>query len=106
MWLAEQPAARDVAELQRQLDRFRRYYNHIRPHRALDRRTPGQVYAARPKATADGPQIDPHYRVRKDEIDTSGVITLRHDSRMHHIGLGRRLTGTAVSCCPQTARSG
>jgi hypothetical protein len=24
------------------------------------------------------------------------VITLRHDSRLHHIGLGRRLTGTRV----------
>jgi hypothetical protein len=26
-----------------------------------------------------------HYRVRHDRIDNSGVITLRHNSRLHHI---------------------
>ena len=26
----------------------------------------------------------------------TGVITLSHNSRLHHIGLGRRLTGTRV----------
>ncbi len=29
-------------------------------------------------------------------IDTTGVITLRHNSRLHHIGLGRRLAGMRV----------
>ena len=37
-----------------------------------------------------------HYRVRHDKIDSTGVITLRHNSRLHHIGLGRRHTGTRV----------
>ncbi|MGH9194156.1 MAG: IS481 family transposase, partial [Acidimicrobiia bacterium] len=37
-----------------------------------------------------------HVRVRRDKVDITGVITLRHDSRLHHIGLGRRLTGTRV----------
>jgi transposase InsO family protein len=39
-WLAKQRPARSVAQLQAQLDRFRHYYNTIRPHRALNRRTP------------------------------------------------------------------
>jgi transposase InsO family protein len=95
-WLAAQPPAATLAELQRQLDRFRRYYNTTRPHRALDRKTPATVYAARPKAVPSGPQLDPHYRVRTDKIDTSGTVTLRHDSRLHHIGLGRQLAGTRV----------
>jgi hypothetical protein len=34
--------------------------------------------------------------VRRDKVDITGVITLRHNSRLHHIGLGRRLTGTRV----------
>jgi hypothetical protein len=34
--------------------------------------------------------------VRHDRIDPSGVITLRHNSKLHHIGLGRRLGGTRV----------
>ena len=37
-----------------------------------------------------------HYRVRHDRIDPSGVFTLRHNSRLHHIGLGRRHAGTGV----------
>jgi hypothetical protein len=37
-----------------------------------------------------------HYRVRKDRIDSSGVVTLRHNSRLHHIGLGRRHAGQRV----------
>jgi transposase InsO family protein len=96
-WLAAQPKASTIGELQRQLDRFRRYYNTVRPHRALGRRTPAEAYAARPKAVPTGPIIDPHYRVRTDRIDSTGTITLRHRSRLHHIGLGRRLTGTPVT---------
>lgn len=96
-WLARQPAAATLAELQAQLDAFRAYYNHVRPHRALGRRTPAEAYAARPKATASGsPLIDGHFRVRHDKIDTNGKLTLRHNSRLHHIGLGRRHAGTPV----------
>jgi transposase InsO family protein len=96
-WLAAQPKAATIGELQRQLDRFRRYYNTVRPHRALSRRTPAEAYAARPKAVPTGPIIDPHYRVRTDRIDATGTVTLRHRSRLHHIGLGRRLAGTPVT---------
>ena len=95
-WLAAQPAAPDLQQLQQQLNRFRRYYNTTRPHRALDRQTPAEVYAARPKALPDGPNMDPRYRVRTDKVDSGGTITLRHNSRLHHIGLGRRLAGTRV----------
>jgi hypothetical protein len=54
-------------------------------------------HTARPKATASGvPLIDGHFRVRRDKIDTHGKLTLRHNSRLHHIGLGRRYAGTSV----------
>src|SRR5215207_841143 len=89
-WLAAQPGAATVAGLQHQLNRFTRYYNTVRPHRALNRRTPAQAYTARPKATPAGPIIPAHYRVRHDKIDTAGSVTLRHNSRLHHIGLGTR----------------
>ncbi len=36
------------------------------------------------------------FRVRHDKIDTNGKLTLRHNSWLHHIGLGRRYAGTAV----------
>src|SRR3954454_2647990 len=47
-WLAAQPPATDHQQLQHQLNRFRRYYNTTRRHRALDRKTPAEVYTARP----------------------------------------------------------
>ena len=97
-WLAKQPTTDTVEEFQGQLDRFRSYYNTERPHRAVGRRTPIAAYEARPKATPRGPgQVFPsHYRIRHDRIDPSGVITLRYNSRLHHVGLGRRHAGTRV----------
>ena len=48
-----------------------------------------------PKAVPTGqPLADTHYRIRHDKIDPSGVFTLRHNSRLHHIGVGRRHAGT------------
>jgi transposase InsO family protein len=96
-WLDRQPRPTTVRQLQALLDHFRDYYNTVRPHRALGRRTPQQAYTARPKAVPTATPIDTgHYRVRHDRIDSSGVITLRHNSRLHHIGLGRRHAGTRV----------
>ncbi|MGH2580969.1 MAG: IS481 family transposase [Actinomycetota bacterium] len=97
-YLAKQEPTRDLAELQGQLDGFRTYYNQVRPHRAIGRRTPAEAFNARPKATPSLPglQVPAHHRVRRDKIDITGVITLRHNSRLHHIGLGRRLSGTRV----------
>ena len=95
-FLAKQEPAATLAELQRQLDRFRSYYNDHRPHRALGRRTPSVAYAGRPKASPTGLVIPPHYRVRRDRIDGVGAVTLRHDSRMHHIKVGRRHAGRRV----------
>jgi hypothetical protein len=36
------------------------------------------------------------YRIRRDGIDSNGKLTLRHNSRLHHIGMGRRYAGTNV----------
>jgi transposase InsO family protein len=90
------PTALTITELQAQIDEFRTYYNTTRPHRALHRRTPLQAFADRPKAFPAGHHIAPHYRVRHDKIDAAGVITLRYNSRLHHIGLSKHLRGTHV----------
>jgi transposase InsO family protein len=97
-WLTRQPRARTIAALQHQLDAFAEHYNTARPHRSIGRCTPATVYTARPKAgpRRQGLLIDEHFRVRHDRIDTSGVITLRHNSRLHHIGLGRAHAGRRV----------
>jgi hypothetical protein len=97
-WLAKQPRARTVVQLQTQLEAFAEYYNTVRPHRALGRRTPSAAWHGRPRAlpTRQGIQISDHYRVRKDRVDRDGKLTLRSASRLHHIGIGRDLTGTRV----------
>ena len=95
-WLNAHPAA-TIAELQHLCDQFRVYYNQRRPHRALNRATPAQAYTRRPKATPTGYVIPAHRRVRTDTIDAAGAITIRYNSRLHHIGLGKRRTGTRVT---------
>ena len=98
-WLAAQPdQPATIAELQVLLEVFAPYYNQQRPHRSLDRRTPAATYHARPKATptATTPEVAPDARVRRDRVDTSGVVTLRYDGRLHHIGIGRTHARTHV----------
>ena len=95
--MAKQPPATTKRQLQRQLDRFARYYNEVRPHRSLDRRRPLEVFNAREKALPTGPKIDTTgYRVRRDMVDKTGVVTLRYHSRIHHIGVGRAYAGWRV----------
>jgi transposase InsO family protein len=96
-YLDKQAPAMTLVGLQAQLDTFVHYYNAIRPHRALGGRTPLQAYGARVKARPAfevGPPA--HFRVRHDKVDTAGTVTLRHDSKLHHIGLGRAHKGKPI----------
>jgi hypothetical protein len=90
------PPAATIDELQSQLNEFTDYYNTHRPHRALHRRTPTEAFNTRPRAFPTGYKIPPHFRVRHDKIDAGGAITLRYNSRLHHIGLSKHLRGTKV----------
>jgi hypothetical protein len=90
-YLAKQPPAPSLKTLQAQLDRFGHYYNEERPHRALGRRTPAEVYRSKIKATPQqAPTRATHFRIRHDRIDAHGKLTLRVNSRLHHIGVGAR----------------
>jgi transposase InsO family protein len=95
-FLAKRLNARTVGELQARLDAFGAYYNDVRPHRAIGRRTPAEAYAARPKAVPRGAPVPVHCRVRRDRLDRGGGVTLRHNSRLHHIKVGRRHGGARV----------
>jgi transposase InsO family protein len=98
-WLRAQPdQPATLAELQALLDRFRVEYNTLRPHRSLEHRaTPAAAYQARPKATPSSDRSqETHDRVRTDKIDRVGTVTLRHNGRLHHIGVGRTHAGTYV----------
>jgi transposase InsO family protein len=75
-WLAKQPRAATLDELQHQLERFRIIYNTQRPHRALGRRFPADIWTAAPKS---GPAARP-----------LGTPTTVHDTVIHN---GRSYTG-------------
>jgi len=94
-WLDRQRPPATIAQLQTLLDRFVVNYNTRRPHRSLAGRTPAAAYQARPKATPTG-TTESHYRIRRDTVDATGVVTLRHAGRLHHIGLGRTHARTRI----------
>ena len=97
-WLRHQPVQPStIAELQALIDIFVTTYNQQRPHRSLEHRaTPDAAYITRPKATPGQRNLDPHHRVRHDRVDKAGKVTLRHNGRLHHIGIGRPHTGTHI----------
>lgn len=96
-WLKAQPGAHSLDALQAQLDQFTRTYNHHRPHRSLGRSTPAAAYQRLPKAQPGQTGPGAHFRVRKDTIDKSGTVTLRHNGKLHHIGIGRAHKHTPVA---------
>ena len=98
-WLRAQPGQPStITDLQALLDLFTEQYNQRRPHRSLPHRaTPATLYDTMPKALP-GPATDPetHERIRHDRIDKAGSVTIRHNSRLHHIGVSRTHAGTCV----------
>ncbi len=97
-FLARQPKARSIEDLQDQIDRFVAYYNEVRPHRAVGRRPPRAAFEARDKAGPSGPKIrvGQGVRVRRDRVSKGGNVTLRHGTRLHHIGVGHAHGGKRV----------
>ena len=92
-WLAKHQVD-TKKQLQIELNNFVAYYNDIRPHRGIGRRTPAAAHAAREKAGPRGALIDvAGYRVRHDKVSKAGTVTLRHKSRLHHIGVGAAYKG-------------
>jgi len=88
--LATRSPARSVLQLQGQVDAFVEYYNTVRPHRSLKRRTPAAAFAARGKAVpAIKPlRVPPHCRIRQDKVN-AGKVTLRYRSTLYHVAVGR-----------------
>jgi len=96
-FLARQPRARSISQLQAQVARFVAYYNEVRPHRARGRLTPRAAFEARDRARPSGPRIrvGAGVRVRRDRIDKNGKVTLRHRTRLHHLASGTPKKGSA-----------
>ena len=57
---------------------------------------PAAIYHRLPKARPDPDSTAAPWRIRHDRIDTTGTVTIRHNSRLHHIGIGRKHAHTEV----------
>lgn len=94
-FLAKYPPSQSVAQLQEHLDRFVGFYNDARPHRAR-RVTPHEAFLARDRARPGSVVAPMHFRVRTDRVDSSGRVTLRHESKLRHIMVGRVHAGRRI----------
>jgi transposase len=85
-----------LAGLQEQLDGFTGYYNATRPPPGAGGRTP---LRPTPPRSRPGRLLGPQSRPTSEPPGQGrrhGTVTLRHDSRLHHIGIGRAHKGWAV----------
>lgn len=73
-WLKAQPRAVTVEELQAQLDDFRDYYNNQRPHRAIGRKTPADVYENTPKTGPADRPIDTPSSIHHSKAAANGNL--------------------------------
>jgi|SRR5579862_2419504 len=96
-WLRKRPLANSIEALQDQIDEFVRYYNETRPHTARNC-PPMRAWRELDKATPvlDGQPILATTKVRRDKVDKTGCFTLRHRSKLHHVGIGRAHSGKRV----------
>lgn len=89
----------DLAACQRAFDRWRRVYNHERPHEALALATPAERYHASPRPfpeTLPAIEYGPGDIVRK--VDGDGAISLK-GGRLH---VGKAFRGQPVALRPTT----
>jgi transposase InsO family protein len=94
-FLAKRPA-KTLGELQVILEEVILYYNVVRPHRGINRRTPAVAYNARAKAKPNTLINDPHWRIRKDTVDVRGHVSLRYLGKLRHLNVGWSYRGQMV----------
>jgi transposase InsO family protein len=94
-FLLKRPAT-TLGELQLILEEVVRYYNDVRPHRGINRRTPSVAYNARAKALPNTLINQPHWRIRKDTVDVRGHVTLRYLGKLRHLNVGWNYRGQVI----------
>jgi transposase InsO family protein len=88
------PAA-TLAELQADLDRFREIYNHHRPHRAIGRRFPAEVWQQTPRSGPAGHALGTPTTTSTTVVSADGRISIASRTR---VGIGVTHAGkTAIT---------
>ena len=94
-WLARQPAARTWPSCRPSSTLPRRTTTSTDRTERSTAHTPATPTAATPKALPTRPHPG-HYRLRYDNVDSNGKISLRRAGRMHHLGIGATHRGKRV----------
>jgi transposase InsO family protein len=92
-WLRKQNPAATITELQAQLDLFRLHYNHHRPHRSLDRQTPGQIWTQAPKAGPADRPLGLRSTIHTTKVRADGRVQI---GKRLQISLGNRYRGRSA----------
>lgn len=93
-WLAAQPPARDIPDLQHQLDCYDVLFNTDRPHQALNGATPTERYHTSTKATPPPGPLPAPTEIRERLVRASGAVDLGNRYTVH---LGHQWTGATVT---------
>jgi len=93
-WLAARPTPHTVAELQELLNKFVEIYNTKRPHRAIARRVPLDVFNTAPKIGPDTFSILDETTVHHNKVDRSGRVEIPGP---YAITVGAAYTGTTAT---------
>jgi len=95
-WLAKQPPAQTLVQLQDQLDQFDALYND-RPHQALAGATPDETWTATPAAGRPPALSRPAARITTHKVDAHGCISVGR----YVVGIGRARARTTVLAIQQ-----
>jgi len=97
-WLRKRDLATSIAELRGQIDFWPATTTKNAPTRLGAWSPPRTASDALEKDTPDpnGYPMTLHTRVRHDKVDTTGVFTLRHGTKLHHVGVGRAHAGRRI----------
>jgi len=96
-WLAGQPPAATVADLQAALDAFIDYYNRTRPHRGANRRPPLEKWSATPPAGPANEPLTRPTRIHHQTVSSGGHVNIHP----WHIGVGSKWIGQHVTIIVQ-----
>jgi putative transposase len=96
-WLAAQPAAADLEQLQRLLNAYDVLFNTERPHQGIGLQTPADRYAASPRATPSDHALPAPCQITHPRVVDGGRVPLGNDYRLcigrdwigHHVTVVR-----------------
>jgi transposase InsO family protein len=94
-WLRRRPMAKNLTQLQAQIDEFMAYYNHVRPHRGIGRVTPVERWKASTPAINLGVALPSPAQHITAVVAANGVVSA---------GPHRRRAGVGVRYAGCTAR--